>query len=44
VQEQLGNALGADMGREHHLVGAGLQELALGERQHAAGDDRQAGD
>ena len=24
VQQQLGDAFGADMGRKHHLVGAGL--------------------
>jgi hypothetical protein len=35
-QDHLGNALGADIGRQYHLVGAGLQQLALGARQFAA--------
>ena len=38
-QDHLGDALGADMGRQHHLVGAGMDELALGGDGVAAGDD-----
>ena len=40
-QDHLGDPLGADMRRQHHAVGAGLQQLALGRRRLAAGDDRE---
>ena len=41
IHDQFGDPFGADMGRQHDLVGAGLQQHRLGAGLFAAGDDLQ---